>query len=81
VQGLDFMAQPYTYIGTSCIDWAKLGRFYLNTDTEFSLRNVVLKYKQAGVLDKNRAMKNIQKHNICGSQIICLNTKMLNTNL
>jgi hypothetical protein len=28
-------------IGTSSIDWPKLGRFYLQTETESSLRNVV----------------------------------------
>jgi hypothetical protein len=28
-------------IGTSCIDWAQLSRFYLKTETESSLRNVV----------------------------------------
>jgi hypothetical protein len=28
-------------IGTSSIDWAQLSRFYLKTQTEYSLRNVV----------------------------------------
>jgi hypothetical protein len=37
--------------GTKSIDWAKLGRFYLKTETESSLRDVVLKYKHDGVLD------------------------------
>jgi hypothetical protein len=31
---------------------------------ESSLRNIVLDYKQGGVLDKNRPM-HVQKHNIC----------------
>jgi hypothetical protein len=51
-------------IGTSCIDWAQLSRFYLKTETESSLGNVVFKYKQNGMLDKNRTMDNVQKHNI-----------------
>jgi hypothetical protein len=29
------------FIGTSSIDWAQLSRFYLKTETESSLRNVV----------------------------------------
>jgi hypothetical protein len=41
-------------IGTNSIDWAQLSRFYLKTETESSLRNVVLKYKQDGVLDKKK---------------------------
>jgi hypothetical protein len=32
---------PGPEIGTSSIDWAQLSRFYLKTETEFSLRNVV----------------------------------------
>jgi hypothetical protein len=36
-------------IGTSFIDWAQLSRFYLKTETECSLRNVVF-------LNKNRAV-------------------------
>jgi hypothetical protein len=28
-------------IGTSSVDWAQLSRFYLKTETESSLRNVV----------------------------------------
>jgi hypothetical protein len=51
-------------IGTSSIDWAQLSRFYLKTETETSMRNVVLKYKQDGVLDENRTMDNVQKY-IC----------------
>jgi hypothetical protein len=54
-------------IGTSSIDWAQLSRFHLKTEWESSLRNVVLKYKQEGVLDKNKAMDNVQKHNICSN--------------
>jgi hypothetical protein len=42
---------------TSSIDWVQLSRFYLKTETESSLRNVVL--------NKNRAMDNVQKYNIC----------------
>jgi predicted membrane protein len=32
---------PGPEIGTSSIDWAQLCRFYLKTETEFSLRNVM----------------------------------------
>jgi hypothetical protein len=39
--------------------------FYPRTETESNIRNVVFKYKQDGVLDKNRTMDNVQKHNIC----------------
>jgi hypothetical protein len=52
-------------ISTSSIDWAQLSRFYLKTDIESSLRNVVLKNKQGCVLDKDMTMDNVQKHNIC----------------
>jgi hypothetical protein len=45
-------------IGTSSIDWAQLSRFYLKTETESSLRNVVF-------LHKGRTMDNGQQHNIC----------------
>jgi hypothetical protein len=30
-----------------------------------SLKRCVFRYKQDGVLDKNRTMDNVQKHNIC----------------
>jgi hypothetical protein len=53
-------------IGTSSIDWAQLSRFYLKTETEYSLRNVVLwKINKTVFLDKDRTMDNVQKHNIC----------------
>jgi hypothetical protein len=48
-------------MGSSSIDWAQLNRFCLKTDTEFSLRNVVFKYKHDSVLDENRTMVNMQK--------------------
>jgi hypothetical protein len=52
-------------VGTSCIDWAQLSRFYLKTETEFSLRNVVFSNINIAVyLDKDRTMDNAQKHNI-----------------
>jgi hypothetical protein len=28
-------------MGTSSVDWAQLNKFYLKTETEYSLRNVV----------------------------------------
>jgi hypothetical protein len=40
--------KTYSDIGTSCVDWAHLSRFYHKTETESS----VLKYKQDCVLDK-----------------------------
>jgi hypothetical protein len=45
-------------VGTSSIDWVQQSRFYLKTETETSLRNVVF-------LNKNRTMDNVRKHNIC----------------
>jgi hypothetical protein len=36
-------------MGTSSIDWAQLSRFCLTAETEPTLRNVVLKYKEDGV--------------------------------
>jgi hypothetical protein len=62
---LDPIVRADPEMGTSSVDWAQLSRFYLKTETESSLQNVVLKYKQDGVLDKNRMMDNVQKHNIC----------------
>jgi hypothetical protein len=50
-------------IGTSSIDWAQLSRFYLKTETESSLQNVVF-------LNKNRMMDNVQKCNICIKQYV-----------
>jgi hypothetical protein len=52
-------------IATMSIDWAQLSRFYLKTDRIRSLKCCVLKYKQDGVLDKNRMLDNVQKHNVC----------------
>jgi hypothetical protein len=46
----------YPEVGNSSIDWAQLSTFYLKTETESSLRNVFLNI--------NRAMGNVQKHNI-----------------
>jgi hypothetical protein len=51
--------------GSSSIDWAQMRRFYLKTETESRLRNVVLKYKQNGVLGKKKSCKyNVRKHSI-----------------
>jgi hypothetical protein len=47
----------YPEIETSSIDWAHLSRLILKTETESGLRNVVL--------NKNRTMDNVQKHNSC----------------
>jgi hypothetical protein len=35
-----------------------------------SLKRCVLKYKQDGVLDKNRMMDNVQKHIICTDEYL-----------
>jgi hypothetical protein len=35
-----------------------------------SPKRCILKYKQDGVLDKNRTMDNVQKHNICSSDTL-----------
>jgi hypothetical protein len=40
------------------IDCAQLSMFYLRTETEFILQNIVF-------LNKNKTMGNFQKHNIC----------------
>jgi hypothetical protein len=42
---------------SSSIDWAQLSRFHLKTETESCLRNIVL--------NKNRTMDNVQRHNSC----------------
>jgi hypothetical protein len=34
-------------------------------ETESIFQNTVLKYKEYSVLDKNRMMASVQKHNIC----------------
>jgi hypothetical protein len=53
-------------IGSSSIDWAQLSRFYLKTETESSLRNVVFwKINRTVFLDKDKIMDNVQKHNTC----------------
>jgi hypothetical protein len=49
-----YLKQNVWDIESSSIDWAQLSRFYLKTETEFSLRNVVL--------NKNRTLTNVQKH-------------------
>jgi hypothetical protein len=62
-------ASPYL---PSSIDWAQLSRYYLKTETESSLRNIVFwDYKQECVLDENSTMDNVQKHiytNVSSSQ-------------
>jgi hypothetical protein len=37
-----------------------------------STKRCVLTYKQDGVLDKNRTVVNVQKHNICTNAFVCL---------
>jgi hypothetical protein len=46
-------------IGASSIYWIQLSRFYLRTETESSLRNVVF------FLKMDKTMDNVQKHNTC----------------
>jgi hypothetical protein len=71
VQILFFKTQCFRYgilslsleIGTGCIDWAQLSRFYLKTETESSLQNIVFwKINRMVFLDKDRTMDNVQKH-------------------
>jgi hypothetical protein len=51
-------------MGTRSIDWGQLSRFYLKTETESSLRNVVFcNINRTVFLDKDRTMDNVQKHN------------------
>jgi hypothetical protein len=49
-------------IGTTPTDWANWGFTWRQRQNR--LRNVVFKYKQDSILDKNRMMDNVQKHNI-----------------
>jgi hypothetical protein len=41
-----------------------MSSFYLKTETDSSLRNSVFLNKWDSVLDENRTMDNVQKHNI-----------------
>jgi hypothetical protein len=50
-------------MGTSSVYWAQLSRFYLRTEIESSLRNVILKYKQDDILNKGETMDNVQERN------------------
>jgi hypothetical protein len=69
----DFYAPSWCWhrspeIGTSCIHWAQLSRFYQTTETESSLRNIRFwKINRTVILDQGRTMDNVQKHNICTS--------------
>jgi hypothetical protein len=47
-------------IGTSSIYWAQLSRFYLRTEIESNLQNVVF----LNILDKDETMDNVQEYNI-----------------
>jgi hypothetical protein len=49
---------PISEIGASSTGWTQQSRFYLRTETEFSLRNVVFQ-------NTDRTMDNVQKHNGC----------------
>jgi hypothetical protein len=50
-----------TEIETSFVDWAQLSRFYLKTETESSLRNVMFCNINITVfLDKDKTMANVQ---------------------
>jgi hypothetical protein len=55
--GKTYSFGPNPKIGAGCIDWFQLSRFYLKTETESGLWNVVF-------LNINRAMDNAQKHNV-----------------
>jgi hypothetical protein len=45
-------------MGTSCINWVQLSRFYLKTETESSLETL------CGVVNEDGTMENVQKYNI-----------------
>jgi hypothetical protein len=55
---------------TLCIDWAQLSRFYLKTETIQAPKRCVLKNKHDGVLDQDRTMDNVQKHNIYTDTVV-----------
>jgi hypothetical protein len=60
----------YPEIRSNFIDLAKLSRFYLNTETESSLRNVMFcNINRTVFLDKDRMMDNVQKHNMYTNDI------------
>jgi hypothetical protein len=66
---------------TSSMNWAQLSRFYLKTETESSLRNVMFwKINRTVFLDKDRTMDNVQNHNILQIFILvsCLIVAILN---
>jgi hypothetical protein len=52
-------------IVTKSVVSAQLSRFYLKTETIHSPKRCGLKYKQDGVLDRNGAMHNVHRHNVC----------------
>jgi hypothetical protein len=53
-------------IGTSSIDWAQLSKFYLKTEIDSSVRNVVFcNINRKVILDKDRTIDNVQEHNFC----------------
>jgi hypothetical protein len=56
---LQLQVKPTQELGTSSVDWAKLSRFYLKTETEPSLQNIVL--------NKNGMMDNFYKYSSCRS--------------
>jgi hypothetical protein len=43
----------------------QLSRFYLTTERESSLWNVVFQIQREQCLDKNRTVDNVQKYNVC----------------
>jgi hypothetical protein len=51
------------YLRTSFINWAQPSRFYLKTETESSLRNVVF-------CNINMTMDNVQKHNYLNLRVL-----------
>jgi hypothetical protein len=55
-----------TESGSSAMEWAHLRRFYLKTETEFSLRNVLFwNINRTVFWIKTGRWDNVQKHNIC----------------
>jgi hypothetical protein len=64
--------RPCLEVGTSSIDWAQLSEFYLKTETESNLRNVVLcNINRKVFLDND----NVQKCNVCPIDGLCMSKK------
>jgi hypothetical protein len=66
----DCITSPSPETGISSIDWAQPSRFHPKTETESSLRNVVL-------WNINSMVNNVQKHNICTKSFLLYMVKVI----